>query len=208
MSLINAHFTRSETSLVESAPEAYDLLDEFRPNSGKKFPRFTTPHEKRLLQAIRICSSFTLALVAWDKRDRATAAKRYQETMTFAAAHTPWDHVDPKSEYLDRWASQTVRQTKENYAVLVRHDAEKAELVKRLNIQDSSTGSKRKDEINMPTAWKDASGVQHVENTFTVATDMCASCQKRDVKLPRCKCRMVSCRSRYSTAFTSIQDDF
>ena len=134
--------------------------------------------------------------------------KRYQETINFAAAHTPWDRFDPNSEYLDQWASRIVRQVKENYATIVRHDTEKARYVEYFQIQDSGTGSKRRDEIMVPNIRQDASGVNHLETTFEVATDMCAFCQKRGVKLPRCKCRMVACEYLYDFTFTCIQDDF
>src|SRR6266568_8763408 len=66
----------------ESHPEAYKLLSSFKPGAQKSHPRLErTP---RLLKAMQITAGLTLGLLAWDKRDRATAAKRYREALDLA----------------------------------------------------------------------------------------------------------------------------
>ncbi|KAG2015053.1 hypothetical protein CC2G_008359 [Coprinopsis cinerea AmutBmut pab1-1] len=65
----------------ENSPEAYKLLSSFRPNSHHEFQRFSTEQEKTYLAGMRISAGLTLALMAWDERDRATAAKRYRDAI-------------------------------------------------------------------------------------------------------------------------------
>ncbi|KAF8651596.1 hypothetical protein AX16_004686 [Volvariella volvacea WC 439] len=61
----------------DNYPEAYKLLHSFRASTDRSFPRFKGDKAKVILKAMQIEASFTLGLLAWDKKDRATAAKRY-----------------------------------------------------------------------------------------------------------------------------------
>ncbi|KAK7678428.1 hypothetical protein QCA50_018488 [Cerrena zonata] len=69
-------FFRDGSFNQENAPDGYKLINEFRPNSSKEFSRFTTPKEKLLLKTLQIYAGFTLGLIAWEKKNRATTAKK------------------------------------------------------------------------------------------------------------------------------------
>ncbi len=80
----------------ESSPEAYQLLCSFRPSDERSFPEFEKSTEgKILLIAIQATALATLGLMAWDKGDRATAAKRYKQALDLAGKHPPF--ISPKS---------------------------------------------------------------------------------------------------------------
>ncbi|KAK7692647.1 hypothetical protein QCA50_004280 [Cerrena zonata] len=85
-------FFRDGTYSQESAPDAYKLINSFRPGGNKEYPRFTTPEQQLLLKAIQINAGLTLGLIAWDKKDRATAAKRYKEVIDLACYSCTMGH--------------------------------------------------------------------------------------------------------------------
>lgn len=176
------------TYLLETAPDAYKLVKELRPHSTKKFSRFTTTEEKLLLKALQLHANFTLGLMAWDKKDRATAAKRYQETLDLAATHPSWNTVDPQSKHLDRWVINCVQQVKKNLSSLVQNDIINSERAQRYGL--------RRDVLPTRNTRLDVSGGVHIEETFSVATDSCGSCGKREIKVSRCTgCKKVACKS-------------
>ena len=67
-----------------SHPEAYKLLNSFRPGTQKSHPRRVerTPRRKILLKAMQITDGMTLGLLAWDKRNRACCLRCDMNTTT------------------------------------------------------------------------------------------------------------------------------
>ncbi|KAK7677681.1 hypothetical protein QCA50_019372 [Cerrena zonata] len=178
----------------DTAPDAYKLVSGFRSGSSKKFPRCISPEEKLLLKALQIHAGLTLGLVAWDQKDRATAAKRYQEALDLAATHPPWTNPDPRSKDLDRWAINNVKQIKDNFAVITEQDAFNAFMTQLLGSQG---GDVRREVASRPYVREDALGVRHIDDTFTVATDGCGCCGKRETNLSCCaKCLKTKYCSR------------
>lgn len=177
---------------TESAPEAYKLINSFRPGGNKEYPRFTTPEQQLLLKAIQINAGLTLGLIAWDKKDRAAASKRYKETLDLAATHSPWNSVDPRSKYLNRWAADSVQQVKDNLAMIVQNDTINSQMAQ---LFGSQTGDFRRDKVQIPNARIDASGEAHFGDSVSMATDACGRCGTRGVKLSRCsKCKKIACK--------------
>lgn len=187
-----------------SAPEAYKLVNSFRPGNNNDFPRFTTPEQQLLLKALQINAGLTLGLIAWDKNDRAAAAKRYQETLDLAATHTPWNSVDPRSKDLNRWTSNNVQQVKDNLAMIVQNDTMNAMFAQ---LSGAEGGSFRRDKIPAQNVKIDASGEAHFAQTVSMATDACGRCGTRGVKLSRCgKCKKIACKPPYHYTMQPISN--
>ncbi|KAK7681343.1 hypothetical protein QCA50_015434 [Cerrena zonata] len=178
-------FFRGGSFTQETAPDGYKLINEFRPEGSKDFSRFTTPKEKLLLKALQLHAGFTLGLIAWEKKDRAAAAKRYKETLELAATYPPWNKVDPQSKHLDRWTMECVQQTKDNLAVIIQNDTKNVQ--KAQQAHSSQDGNSRRDVVQTRNTRVDAFGIVSVEDTISIATDSCGFCGKRDVKLSRCR---------------------
>ena len=182
-----------------SEPEAYALLDSFRPSSGKSHPRFEkTPRGKVLLKGMQITAGLTLGLLAWDNRDRATAAKRYKEAIDLAATHPPYANLPPGTVGLEKWVYLDLQQVKKNLDHLVQNDAIHAQML------GGDSAPKRKDVMDLPLAQMrlDKSGEVTVEESVMFATSPCAKCGKRDVKLLRCSsCKEVQCEFENSLTF-------
>ena len=178
-----------------SDPEAYKLLNSFRPGATRSFPKFErTPRGKVLLKGMQITAGLTLGLLAWDNHDRATAAKRYKEALDLAATHPPFTNLPPGTVGLEKWVSLDLKEVKSNLDHLVQKDTANAQM---LGSGESGSAPQRKDVRNLPHPRIEKSGEVTVEESFTFATDACAKCGKRDVKLMRCSlCRKVPCESR------------
>jgi len=174
-----------------SDPEAHKLLHSFRPSSTKSHPRLEkTARGKVLLKGMQITAGLTLGILAWDQRDRATAAKRYKEALDIAATHTPFIDLPLGTVGLEKWVHLDVQQIKLNLDRLVQNDTINAEM------GGGASGStpQRKDvtSLALPQARIDKSGEVTTEESFMFATDTCGKCGKRDVKLMRCAlCKKV-----------------
>ncbi|KAJ7145343.1 hypothetical protein C8R43DRAFT_1012417 [Mycena crocata] len=181
----------------ESSPEAYDLVYSFRPSaSSRTHPQFTGQQGRRLLKAMQISAALTLGIIAWEKGDRSTTAKRYQEALDVAATHPPFNAVNPNARHLDRRIALEVQQIRDNLAVLIRKDSHTAQMA------GGGQGALRKDVLNVPhTRIDDVEGslLGH-QDTFMVATDACGrvGCIKRGVNFKRCS----ACKK---TAYCSVE---
>ncbi|TFK71574.1 hypothetical protein BDN72DRAFT_887621 [Pluteus cervinus] len=174
----------------ETAPEAFKLLHSFCASSGRDHSRFRGTQGQILLKAMQIAAGLTLGLLAWDKSDRATAAKRYQEALGVAATHPPFDQVLPRAKHLDLWISTEVQQIKDNLNILIQKDDENARFLKGAGL---GGGELRKEVLELPQARYSASGEVILEETIISATDACARCGMRASKLPRCsRCQRVA----------------
>lgn len=192
-------------------PEAGRLLELFKPEkgpetnglrgqkkskgNGKKnkveFRRFEmTDTGKLLLKGMQITAGITLGILAWDAQDRATAAKRYAEAFALAATHTPYDS-DPSLARtgLEKYVANEVKTARENYATLRENDVVKASVVGR----EGDAG--RRERLEVPNLRMEGDGRVVLREEFEVATDECAGCRKREVKMKQCnKCHKVLCR--------------
>ncbi|EJD44549.1 hypothetical protein AURDEDRAFT_114295 [Auricularia subglabra TFB-10046 SS5] len=177
---------------VDNAPDAYKLLLSFKPSSTPAYPEFEKRSGKRgaeLLKGMQITAGFTLGLMAWDKRDRATAAKRYNEALALAETHAPFvgRPTAPRSG-LELYVYNDVQECRSNLAKLVASDAKNAQL-----LGDAAVGRKETKELPLPTARIEPDGSITALNEITFATDVCHACQKRDVKLSKCsKCKKAT----------------
>lgn len=184
------HFTQA------SDPEAYKLLNSFRPSGSKSHPRLErTTRGRIILKGMQITAGLTLGILAWDNRDRATAAKRYKEALDLAATHPPFTVLSSGTVGLEKWVYLEIQQTKQNLDHLVQNDTINAQIV---GSGVSGSGPQRKNVVDLPLPQirHDKSGGTTVEESVMFATDACAKCGKRDVKLMRCSlCKKVPCES-------------
>ncbi|KAJ7497778.1 hypothetical protein FB451DRAFT_1121523 [Mycena latifolia] len=143
---------------------------------------FKGPEGKRLLKAMQIPAAFALAILAWNKGDRSTAAKRYQEALDVAATHPPFNAVTPGLKHLDKISAGEVQQIRENLATLREQGAFNTARA------GSSQGGLRKDVLNVPHAQLEDGVIIPQQGLFVVATDACGrvGCTKRGVNFKRC----------------------
>ena len=177
---------------AETAPEAYKLLNSFRPTTTSKlYARLErTDRGKVLLKGMQITAGLTLGLMAWDNRDRATASKRYKEALDLAATHPPFSVLAPGAVGLERWVYMDLQETKENLGRLVQNDTVHAAMV--------GGAPQRRDVVDLPIGHIriDKTGEATTESATMFATNECGKCGKRDVKLMRCgQCKKMPCES-------------
>jgi hypothetical protein len=178
---------------AETSPEAYRLLNSFRASSSNDHSRFKGERAKIILKGLQITAGLTLGLLAWDKKDRAAAAKRYKEALDVAATHTAFGSVNGSPKHFERWVAIEVNQIRENLHVLVENDISNAQSLKENNIQG---GSLRRDTVEIRNLRIEGDGTPNPQATMIVATDECRTCNKRNVKLQRCsRCKKVACTS-------------
>ncbi|EJD44548.1 hypothetical protein AURDEDRAFT_166334 [Auricularia subglabra TFB-10046 SS5] len=193
---IMALFRDPEVAVTpENAREPYNLVLAFRPGAHKG------PHdgafEKRgpqglfLLKAIQITALTTLGLLAWDRGDRATAAKRYQQVIDLAETEDVFANggsmprgTVARDVYADYKHCQT------NLEVLKRNDTINAAL-----LNDEHVG--RRDVRRMSLAQQqlrvEADGTVNARTEVSFATHVCYKCGKRDVAMKRCSlCRKAT----------------
>lgn len=175
----------------QSAPEAYKLLNSFRPSASRSQPRLEkTTRGKVLLKGMQVTAGLTLGLMAWDKKDRATAAKRYKEAIDLAATHPPFNVLTTDSMGLERWVYHDLQDSKSNLSNLVENDTVNAQL-----LGADAPGRKGVANVPKPMARIGKTGELTTEESVMFATDACAKCGKRDVKLMRCSlCMKVPCK--------------
>ena len=191
----------------QSHPEAYKLLETFRPGTSSKIHARLerTARGKILLKGLQVSAGFTLGLMAWDARDRPKAAKRYKEALDLAATHPPFVTLSPDSGGLERYVYGEVQQAKENLDQLVENDAFNG--LASAAVRPDGRLPERGEEAELPVQFKvlrqDKSGRVDTESSVVYATEACGGCGKRDVKLLRCaSCRKVHCERCFSTSRT------
>ncbi|KAJ7091937.1 hypothetical protein B0H15DRAFT_834640 [Mycena belliarum] len=165
----------------ESSPEAYGLIYSFRPH--RSHLQFRGPEGQRLLNAMQITAGFTLGVLAWNKGDRSTAAKRYQQALDVSSSHPAFNTVTPGLTHLDRIIAMQVQVIRDNLAVLISKDSATAEFAGARN------GGARKDVLNVPHMRVAEGGeILARQGTFVVATHACGrvECPKRGVSFKRC----------------------
>ncbi|KAF8068827.1 hypothetical protein FPV67DRAFT_1489871 [Lyophyllum atratum] len=175
----------------ESDPDAFKLLSSFRPSASKPHPRLErTPRGKVLLKGMQVTAGLTLGLLAWDKRDRATAAKRYREALDLAETYPAFSSLPPGMTGLEKYVHQDLIDVKKNLGYLIRNDTVNAELWGAQTGEGKVPGRRDVANLPMPQVRIDKTGVATAEPSMVFATNACAACGKRDVKLLRCSlCR-------------------
>ncbi|KAH0581455.1 hypothetical protein H2248_012535 [Termitomyces sp. 'cryptogamus'] len=175
----------------ENSPQAYKLLNSFRPGATKGYPRLERTERGRvLLTGMQVTAALTLGLLAWDKRDRATAAKRYREGIELANKHQAFVRLPPGTKGWELYVYHDLQEVKDNLGIIVANDEINAELVKGASGEEP----KRKEVVDLPLPQVrvDKTGVATVEDTVKFATNACAKCGKRDSKLLVCSvCKKV-----------------
>lgn len=169
----------------EAAPAAYALLYSFRASSSASHSRLkATPRGRILLKAMQITAGLTLGLLAYERRDRATAVKRYEEALDIAATHPPFATPSVGTE---RW------QIKENHKILVNNDAHNARALARRN-EEMGTAPERKEVVDLSYARFGVDGGLTVESSIMFATNVCGNCGKRGGRLLFCTgCKKLYC---------------
>jgi len=132
--------------------------------------------------------------MAWDQRDRAKASKRYKEALDLAATHPPFVTLAPDAGGLEKYIYGEVQQAKDNLAKIVENDTIHG--VTSAAVGQDGRLPERREVVDLPFPMQrvDKSGRVDIESSVVFATDACAKCGKRDVKLMRCKaCLKVHC---------------
>lgn len=141
---------------------------------------------------MQITAGLTLGLLAWDKKDRATAAKRYKEAIDLAATHPPFYSNSSNKNEIEAWVAYDVAESRENLRILTQNDEYNAEVLKFLGL---GGGNLRRQVVNLGNSRVEGDGTVNLQHTVTIATDSCNKCNKRDVKLSRCgRCKKVACK--------------
>ncbi|KAH6913458.1 hypothetical protein BKA70DRAFT_1096974, partial [Coprinopsis sp. MPI-PUGE-AT-0042] len=173
---------------ADTQPDAYRLVYGFRPSSIQRYPRFKSAEEQFLLkpECLQIAACFTLGLLAWDKKDRASAAKRYQEAIDLAKTDPTFDSSNPL-DGIHCWDKATLNDIRDNLAILVATDTTNAGILRSVGIAPG--GISRREEASIPNVRVDAraGGQPSQEETITMATYECFNCGKRGASFRRCK---------------------
>jgi hypothetical protein len=179
-----------------SHPEAYNLLNSFRPGASSTQQGHVrlerSPRGRVLLAGMQVTAGLTLGLMAWDQRDRVTAAKRYKEALDLARTHPSFMAPPPGTVGFEKWVSVDIQHSQDNLALLLLNDEVNATVAE----QVYGTAPSRKDVVELPVPQTriDKTGQVTVGTTTVIATDACGKCQKRDVKLMRCSaCKKTPC---------------
>ncbi|GLB42114.1 putative MYND finger [Lyophyllum shimeji] len=170
----------------ESHPEAFRLLNSFRP-TAKPHPRLErSARGKVLLKGMQITAGLTLGLLAWDKHDRATAAKRYREALDLAETLPAFTSPPPGTRGMEKYVYGDLQDTKTNLGRLILNDTINAELFGAQTSAGQVPGRRDVADLPVPQVRIDKTGAVTAEPSMAFATTACANCGKRDVKLLRC----------------------
>lgn len=174
-----------------TAPEEYKFLTTFRPGTSKEHTQFHGEPAQVLLKGLQIATGSTLGLLAWDRNDRPTAARRYKETLDLAISHPAFNDIALSSPHFERWIAHDVQTMKDNLFMLMQNDSLNVALLKAHGIEG---GDLRKQTIAIPNVKVTGDQVEF-QGSIQLATDACASCSTRGVKLQRCgRCKKVACQ--------------
>lgn len=153
---------------------------------------------------MQIIASLTVGILAWDLKDRATAAKRYREALDLAVTHAPFNGPPSSCTNLERWIATDVQATRENLAMLARNDEMNANVIA---ADGSSAGNTRREEIAVRNTRVEGDGTVNVQDSVSVATDACKNCGKRGLGLRRCsRCTVVKCEIRSFFLSNTLKD--
>lgn len=194
---------------ADNSPKAYNLILSYRSpplassaiNESKTKTIDDYPMFKRrgargalVLDTMRITAGLTLGLMAWDKRDRATAALRYQEALALADKYADMLVTKP-TRGLEGWLAVDVGQMRDNLAVLVLNDQVQATMVDGPTQRRQEVATADGGKANLQTWRVEGNGEVSLQTGHTFATDVCASCDKRGVKLFKCsRCQRITCK--------------
>ncbi|KAF5352953.1 hypothetical protein D9758_007922 [Tetrapyrgos nigripes] len=193
-----------------TAPEAWNLNNFRIGNTHKCHSRFRTPHAQIFLKGLQIVATIIIGLLAWDSTDRATASKCYAEAIQLAKTRPPFDclgagnqkpneEVARNTKHFNYFVALQVKETKDNLATLIGNDIWQVGLAKAaeeiLNTGNFTSPGLRREGVNvlLPVTRIEGDGTMRTVNNVMLASDGCANCGKRDVKLHRCsRCHKVA----------------
>ncbi|KAF5314100.1 hypothetical protein D9611_006996 [Ephemerocybe angulata] len=162
-----------------SSPEAYALIVSLSaPSNAIPWPRLanaSTFRERLLRMSLQTHASLTLANIAWDAGDPATAMKNFAKALELSSEEK--DLFSPKpSPGIELWISTGFREMRDKVALLLNIDP---------NLRDI-----RDEEVKRSVA----SGAVDIREVHGLLgnPDGCNRCRAQDVKLLRCsRCRIV-----------------
>ncbi|KAF6751314.1 hypothetical protein DFP72DRAFT_496581 [Ephemerocybe angulata] len=162
-----------------SSPEAYALIVSLSaPSNAIPWPRLanaSTFRERLLRMSLQIHASMTLANIAWDAGDPATAMKNFTKALELSSEEK--DLFSPKpSPGIELWISTGFRDMRDKVALLLNTDP---------NLRDI-----RDEEVKRSVESGDVD-INKVHGLLG-NPDGCNRCRAQDVKLLRCsRCRIV-----------------
>ncbi|TEB20761.1 hypothetical protein FA13DRAFT_201930 [Coprinellus micaceus] len=165
-------------------PEAYKLLASFRPGYRADSSRFKSEREQFLLKSLQIIACTTVGILAWDTKDRSTAAKRYKEALDIGSTDPLFTSSTP-SPGIECAAQESLNQARANLAVLVANDARNAAVAGAMTGVNGGLGASRKGVLSVPNVRVEAKegNVWKQEAEVMIATDACGHCGRREVNL-------------------------
>lgn len=196
--------TRTHHS-VDSSTKAFKLLREFRPSSRCELYGFDSDRAIVLLKAMQITAGFTLGLMAWDKRDRSSAATQYVDSLKIASTHAPFmqSPIDETTIHLERWIALEVHALRKNLSSLFDNDTINAGLV-------GEVADGRRRVISVRNTRIEAFGHVEICDKIMTATDSCRSCKKRGRDMLCCSaCKIAICESFWGyTVLSSLNRSY
>lgn len=185
-------------SRTETQPEAYKYLKTFSVSAKKPHPEFDkNARTKLILLMMQVSAGHCLGLMAWDKRDRATAAKRYKETLDYVDSIPGMSTINPSAKHLEYCIQTDVQEIRDNLERILTNDS--------INLLLSNTDAARRTTVNVPNVRMEFDGTISKEKTVIIASDACNTCGKRDVKLSKCqRCKTAHCKSSVSLVYDSF----
>lgn len=176
---------------IDNSPKAYRMLRSFCPSSDLRTRSFSQSNADVLLKGMKIASGLTLGLMAWDRRDRSTAVKRYAEALELAFSHPPFFRraTSDSGVRLERWVMSDVEVIQDNLDILLRNDTAN---LGRLG----GYATERRSIVAIRNTRIEGNGTIRLGSEFMVATDTCQNCGKRGIRLQQCSsCMNARCAS-------------
>lgn len=189
--VMNASNDKLTDPIVDLSPKSLKLLKVFTPTGDHPIAQFSTPCELVILKGMRVTAGFTLGILAWDRGDRETAAKRYSESLNLAETYPEFVHppVGDRPLEFNRWVATDVWMYRENLHILFNND-----IVNTAVRGGVPTG--RRSIIRANNAKIEGTGSVSLSDSFTLATSVCGMCGIRSATLKRCSsCKETFCES-------------
>ncbi|EEB93707.1 hypothetical protein MPER_07601 [Moniliophthora perniciosa FA553] len=132
---------------------------------------------------MQISAGLTLGLLAWDANDRPAALKRYREALDLAAQHPKYE---APADAWERYIQGDIKQIRCNLTTILENDEEMVRKLAQYFGIHSGVGEHRKDVLGIGYTRIEADGRVTLVQNAQIASDKCASCGRRNVKLMKC----------------------
>lgn len=147
---------------------------------------------------MQITAGLTLGILAWDKHDRSTAAKRYHESLILASLHPPFSQipVNDSVEFFERWVALDVQVIRENLRALIVHDG--------MNTTARNLSLRKGTLMHIKNTRIEGMGCVFTSDEMLLATNACKRCMDRTKKLKCCaRCKVVLCELYLPSQFSN-----